>query len=116
MTFINPDPGQPAPYEGAEENAPWDSYIEPGCVPIAGAQTPDVLWLLADYDPMFYVGLMAANGITNNAVMADTAPPPIKPFIPPRPIRGYIVGRHTDAGDFVGKSSPGFVASPSWNQ
>ena len=100
---------------GSEINPNWNTYIEDGCVPVDGALTPDQLWLDADYDPMFYVGLMAANGFTRHAWMADVAPPPIKPFIPPPPIPSYI-GRHTDAGKFVGVDAPEFVASPSWNQ
>lgn len=100
---------------GAEPDPNWNTFIEDGCVPIPGAQTPDVLWLEADHDPMFYVGLMAANGVTKHAWMADVAPPPIKPFIPPRPIPTYI-GRRTAAGQFVGVTAPEFQSSPSWNQ
>jgi hypothetical protein len=94
----------------------WNTYIEDGCVPIEGALTPDQLWLDADYDPFFYVGLMAANGVTKPAWMADTAPPPIKPYVPPRPVPIWIGRGSPQAGIFVGVQAPAFVASPNWNQ
>lgn len=98
------------PYFGNQGNPPWETYIEPGMTLVPGAPTPEEIWLLADYDPLFYVGLMAKYGYTPNAWKAiDNAPPPIKPYIPPRPVPAYI-GFQTGAGNFAGKSAPEFTA------
>ena len=97
------------PYIGSEVNPAPSAYIEDGMVPVPGAPTPDRLWLLADYDPLFYVGLMAKYGYTHHAWKAiKDDPPPIKPYIPPRPIPSYI-GFQTGVGDFSSGSAPEFT-------
>jgi hypothetical protein len=100
------------PYFGSEVNNPDWTYADPAVTVIDGAPSPGELWLLADYDPLFYVGLMAKYGYTNNAWKAiQNAPPPIKPYIPPRPVPAYISGLDgTGAGDFDGKTAPEFTS------
>jgi hypothetical protein len=98
------------PYVGSQVNPPWETYIEPGMTPVVGAPMPDDIWLLADYDPLFYVGLMAKYGYTINAWKTIKNPPqPIKPYIPPRPVPVYI-GIETGVGEFTGQSAPEFSA------
>lgn len=98
------------PYQGSEINPAPSAYIDAGLTPLSGAPTPDVLWLLADYDPLFYVGLLAKYGYTKHAWKAIKDPPtPIKPYIPPRPIPVYI-GLENNTGSFMGQTAPEFKA------
>lgn len=101
---------QVPPYVGSQVNQPWNDYIAPGCVVADNAPTPEVIWLLATYDPMFYVGLMAKYGYTVHAWKSIQDPPPaIKPYIPPRPVPAYI-GIQNGSGSFVGVMAPEFTA------
>jgi len=97
------------PYFGSEVNPPDWTYVDPAMTLVEGAPSPGEIWLLADYDPLFYVGLMTKYGYVRNAWKAIAhAPPPIMPYIPPRPVPAYI-GFSTGVGDFVGQSAPEFT-------
>jgi hypothetical protein len=86
-----------------------DEYAEDGLVPSEGAPTPDVLWMLSTYNPMFFVGLMAKFGYTQCAWKAiKNYPQQIRPYVPPRPIPVYIGFDDSWAGSFEGQSSPEF--------
>ena len=97
------------PDEGSRITPDLSTYPETGMTVAPGAPGPDDLWLLADYDPMYYLALMAKYGYVRCAWKAIAQPPPpIKPYIPPRPIPVYI-GLDTYAGTFAGQTAPEFT-------